>query len=65
MGGGGAELGSDSSCTSHTSPHMTVDITSKHMGSQAAISTMLGTQCWVSVVLGWTPHPDTWPAVLS
>lgn len=27
------------------------------MGFQAAISTMPGTQCWVSVVLGWTPHP--------
>lgn len=25
---------------------------------------MLGTQCWVSVVLGWTPHPDTWQATV-
>lgn len=27
-------------------------------GVSAAISTMPGTQRWVSVVLGWTPHPD-------
>lgn len=31
---------------------------------QVAISTTLGTRCWVSVVLGWTPHPDTWQAML-
>lgn len=60
-----AELGSDSLCPRHTSPHSTADITSKHMGFQAAIPTMLGTQCWVSVVLGWTPHPDTWQTMLS
>lgn len=61
----GPEVGSDSWCSRHTSPHATADITSEHMGFQAAISTMLGTQCWVSVVLGWTPHPDTWQAMLS
>lgn len=60
-----AELGSDSLCPRHTSPHWTADITSKHMGFQAAIPTMPGTQCWVSVVLGWTPHPDTWQTMLS
>lgn len=36
------------------------DITGEHMRFHAAISTMLGTQCWVSVALGWTPRPDTW-----
>lgn len=37
----------------------------KHTEFPAAMSTMLGTWWGVSVVSGWTPHPDTWQTVLS
>lgn len=45
--------------------HNTTQHTANTRQFPAAMSTMLGTRCGVSVVSGWTPHPDTWQTVLS